>query len=115
MCRGRGTPGNRTTGNGNSGRSESPRTLSLASLIMEPDYGRAAGRSQLRTEKTWPRAVLGNVAGPSSTPFVEEGFMNGVWTDAKREWTSGSFKECVRTTPTYESGSTCKCWQSGPG
>jgi len=27
----------------------------------------------LRAEKTWPRAVLGNVAGPSSTPFAEEG------------------------------------------
>jgi hypothetical protein len=40
---------------------------------MESDYGRAAGRSQFVSEKSWPRVVLGNVAGPSSTPFAEEG------------------------------------------
>jgi hypothetical protein len=59
---------------------------------MESDYGRAAGRSQFVSEKSWPRVVLGNVAGPSSTPFAEEGLMNGALTDAKREWTSGIFQ-----------------------
>jgi len=82
---------------------------------MKSDYGRAADRSQFASEKKLAPRRLGNVAGPSSTPFAERGFRNGVLTDAKRECASGSFKECVRTTPAYESGSTCKCSRACPG
>src|ERR1051325_2694285 len=68
MCKGKGTPGNSTTGRGKSGSSCNPRTLSLASLIdwlaTRSDYGRETNSAAKRREKIRPPpCVLGNVGG----------------------------------------------------
>src|SRR6185369_6773872 len=67
MCKGKGTPGNSTTGKGKSGSSCNPRTLSLASLIVwlatRSDYGRETKGVAKRQEKFGPRIVLGNGRG----------------------------------------------------
>ena len=70
MCSGRGTPGNKTTGNGNTGRWVTPSTLSLASLTFVELY-----LSGTRIKKIAPAVVVGyDFRGLSSTPYDEEGF-----------------------------------------
>src|ERR1044072_275953 len=70
MCKGKGTPGNNTTGRGKSGSSCCPRTLSMASLILigyaeglwqRLEQGRKETKS--RGQNSTPAFVLGNVSG----------------------------------------------------
>src|ERR1044072_4250581 len=113
MCKGKGTPGNSTTGRGKSGSSCNPRTLSLASLIV--GWLREGIMADRRTapqrggKKFGPRIRVGQrTRGPSSTPSDEEGFIHGVWTDAKGS-VRPDIKESARTAPTGERGSSGKC------
>src|SRR6185369_15322939 len=90
MCKGRGTPGNSTTGRGKSGSSCSPRTLSLASLInligYRGDYGRGRAGPQRGGKNSAPAIRVGQrERGPSSTPSGEEGFSPAVLYGRQRE------------------------------
>ena len=80
--------GKQDTGRGKSGSSRIPRTLSLASLII--DRLREGIMAEIRTvpqrgqKKFGPRVRVGKrQRGPSSTPSDEEGFIYGACTDAK--------------------------------
>src|SRR5215204_3921785 len=55
-----------------------------------------------------PRSCWETARGPSSTPSDEEGFIHGVWTDAKGS-VRPDIKESARTVPAYGRGSTGKC------
>lgn len=106
MWSGKGTPGNRTTGNGNNGRSATPRTLSVASLIFfwavrEGLWQRGEQKSVAQT-KCGPRGVLGNRReGPSSTPSDEEGFTYGAGRTPKGVASGSSKNVSEQLQPVY--------------
>src|SRR5688572_33386988 len=90
MCRGKGTPGNKTTGNGNTGRSVKPRTLSLASLT----------RAIVHHGKTDKKNGLGDRSGIRSPRPLEQHLDEvGVHRRCLRtqRWETSGFKESART------------------
>src|SRR6185295_5787281 len=102
MCKGRGTPGNNTTGRGKSGSSCCPRTLSLASLIyLIGSEGIMADRRagpQRRRKKSAPAIRVGQrERGPSSTPSDEEGFHLRCFYGRQRECASGCQRICANS------------------